>query len=270
MHPDKKQIIPVMPEAIANADGNKKQDCEINAAKRFIERLKKDHPRLGVIVVGDGLFSKAPMINQVLDKGMHFLFVAKPDDHTYMMEWLEAFEQLSQHDSCDDKNRHHRYTYANKVPLNGQKDAPEVNYIYYELCNEKGKVTYRNSWVTDIEVTEKNVSKLVKGGRCRWKIENECFNTLKNQGYLLEHNFGHGKYNLSHNMYLLTLLAFFFHQIFELSDPAYQLCREKYVAKRHLWETFRHLLQFFIFESWNDVMIKAMHGREDIILILKE
>ncbi|MFT5084069.1 MAG: hypothetical protein ACI9Y1_002121, partial [Lentisphaeria bacterium] len=77
-HPDKKQVIPVMPEPIANADGARKQDCEINAAKRFIKHLKRDHPRLGIIVVGDGLFSKAPMIDAVLREKMNFLFVAKP------------------------------------------------------------------------------------------------------------------------------------------------------------------------------------------------
>mgnify|MGYP003639814265 FL=1 len=75
MHPDKKQVIPVMPESIANADGHLKQDCEINAAKRFIKKLKTDHPRLGLIITGDGLFSKGPMIQQVLAEKMHFLFL---------------------------------------------------------------------------------------------------------------------------------------------------------------------------------------------------
>jgi len=57
-------------------------------------------------------------------------------------------------------------------------------------------------------------------------------------------------------MYLLTLLAFFFHQIFELSDPAYQLCRKSYVNKIALWETFRTLIIYFIFESWDDALRK--------------
>mgnify|MGYP003637869582 FL=1 len=157
----------------------------------------------------------------------------------------------------------------NDVPLNAKKDAPLVNYILYELTNEKGKITYRNSWVTDIEINDSNAERLAKGGRCRWKIENECFNTLKNQGYCLEHNFGHGKKNLSHNMYLLTLLAFFFHQIFELSDPAYQLCRRSLVSKRLLWETFRVLIRYFIFESWNDLMLKLMSGRGGIPFLSK-
>ena len=270
MHPDKKQVIPTMPEAIANGDGSNKQDCEINAAKRYLKKLKTDHPRLGIVIVGDGLFSKAPMIEQVLNEKLNFLFVAKPDDHKYMMEWLEAYDRLPQVTSTDIKGRKHHYTYVNKVPLNGQKDAPQVNYIHYELTNEKGKVTYKNSWVTSVVVSDSNVVRLAKGGRCRWKIENECFNTLKNQGYHLEHNFGHGKQHLSHNMYLLTMLAFFYHQIFELTDPAYQLCRRSLATKRLLWETFRVLIRYFIFETWNDLMLKLMSGRGGIPALSKE
>ncbi|VAX23616.1 hypothetical protein MNBD_IGNAVI01-3169 [hydrothermal vent metagenome] len=269
MHPDKKQIVPVMPEPIANGDGQKKQDCEINAAKRFIRKLKADHPRLGMIITGDGLFSKGPMIRQVLDEKMHFLFVAKPADHKYMMDWIAGFDSLSQVVSTDLKGRGHKYTFVNQVPLNAKEDAPLVNYIHYELSNESGKVTYRNSWVTDIKVSEANVVRLAKGGRCRWKIENECFNTLKNQGYCLAHNFGHGKRHLSHNMYLLTLLAFFYHQIFELSDPAYQLCRRSLVSKKDLWGRLRVLIQYFIFDSWNDLMLKLMVNRGGIPFLSK-
>tara|TARA_R110002072_G_C7913700_1_gene530546 strand:- start:172 stop:1506 length:1335 start_codon:yes stop_codon:yes gene_type:complete len=269
MHPDKKQVIPVMPEPIANSDGSKKQDCEINAAKRFIKKLKKDHPRLDIVITGDGLFSKSPMVNLTRSEGMHFLFVAKPDDHKYMMEWLDAFACLPEVISIDIKGRTHQYQYMNNVPLNGRDDASLVNYIYYRISDKNGKVIFKNSWVTDIEVTDLNVSKLAKGGRCRWKIENECFNTLKNQGYMLNHNFGHGKNNLSHNMYLLTLLAFFFHQIFELSDPAYQACRKSFVAKKSLWEAFRWLVSYFIFADWNDLMLKAMDGRGGISSLSK-
>ena len=103
VHPDKSQVIPVMPEAIANTDGSKKQDCEINAAKRFITKLKKDHPQLGVIITADGLFSKGPMVRLVQAEGMSFLFVAKPDDHVYMMEWINGFDRLPEVVSVDER-----------------------------------------------------------------------------------------------------------------------------------------------------------------------
>jgi hypothetical protein len=269
-HTDKRQVIPVMPEPIANSDGDKKQDCEINAAKRFIKKLKQDHPKLGFIIVGDGLFSKTPMINAVVSEGMHYLFVAKPKDHTYMMEWLGEFCSLPEVEIRDERGRIHRYRYKNAVPLNGSASATLVNYIHYDLTNEAGKVTFKNSWVTDIEINDSNVVQLAKSGRSRWKIENECFNTLKNQGYSLNHNFGHGKEHLSHNMYLFTLLAFYFHQIFELSDPAYQLCRKTFVSKTMLWNEFRVVIRYFIFDSWNDVMLKLMSGLGGIPFLSKK
>jgi len=262
-HPDKRQVIPVMPEPISNLEnGFKKQDCEINASKRFLQRLRADHPRLNLIIVGDGLFSKGPMIAEVLSHQFHFLFVAKPNDHKYMMEWLDAFDGLPTVEQMGLKGKVYRYTYQNNIPLNGLADARKVNYIKLEIIHEDGKVTYRNSWVTDIHVDELNVVSLAKGGRSRWKIENECFNTLKNQGYSLNHNFGHGNKHLSHTLYLLTLLAFFYHQIFELTDPDYQLCRHELVSKRHLWEVFRNCIRFFILNSWDEVMLKLMDEKD--------
>jgi len=270
MHPDKKQVLPVMPEAIQNTDGNSKQDCESKAAKRFVEKLKQTHPRQGFIIAGDGLMSHQPMMETVIDNGMHCLFVAKPGDHQYLFEWVEAFEQLPCIELTDQKGRVHQYRWKNDVPLNGRADALRVNYIDYSLINEKGKRTYHNSWVTDLEVTQTNIVALAQAGRCRWKIENECFNTLKNQGYYIEHNYGHGQQYLSYNMYLLTLLAFYFHQIFELTDGAYQACRKKYGSKRFLWEQLRSVINFFIFKSWETLLNYLLSPKEEIKIGFKK
>lgn len=254
MHPDQKQVLPVMPEAIKNTDGTKKQDCESNAAKRFINNLRKAHPRQKFMICGDGLMSHQPMIETTVDNGMHYLFVAKPGDHKYMTEWLNAFCSLPTTEYIDDKGRTHIYTWQNKVPLHGGANAIEVNWFQYQLRNEQGKITYTNSWVTDIDITASNVEHMTKAGRCRWKIENECFNTLKNQGYHLEHNYGHGQKNLSYNMYLLTLLAFYFHQIFELTDGVYQACRASFGSKSHLWENFRATIRILVVDDWAHLM----------------
>lgn len=254
MHPDKKQVLPVMPEAIQNTDGTDKQDCESNAAKRFIAHLKKAHPRQSFTICGDGLMSHQPMIETIKDHGMHYLLVAKPGDHKYLFEWVNEFSEVPSLEIIDDKGRTHRYRWKNAVPLHGEAHAVNVNFLEYHLINAQGKVTYRNSWVTDFPVSEHNIISLVRAGRCRWKIENECFNTLKNQGYYIEHNYGHGKKHLSYNMYLLTLLAFYFHQIFELTDGVYQACRKKLVSKRYLWEVLRGKIREIIFESWEQLM----------------
>jgi hypothetical protein len=262
MHPNKQQVIPLMPEEIRNTDGAVKQDCETNAGKRLIRAIKKDHPRLGLIIVGDDLFSRQPFIFDVLSAGMHYFFVAKPNSHVYMMEWIEAYDEINEIRLKDAKGRVHVYEWVNNVPLNGNKDAIYVNYFLYRIISEDSrgneKVHYRNSWVTDLRITRNNVVTFVRGARCRWKVENECFNTLKNQGYYIEHNYGHGWKNLCFNFFLLTLLAFYFHQIFELTDPLYQACRNKFGSKTDLWEALRSYIRILVFETWEHLLDFAL------------
>jgi hypothetical protein len=62
IHPDRREVIPLMPEPIVKHDGTDKNDCERNAAKRFIAKLRQDHPHLQVIVTEDSLSSNAPHI----------------------------------------------------------------------------------------------------------------------------------------------------------------------------------------------------------------
>jgi hypothetical protein len=254
MHPEMRQVIPLMPEEIYNTDGATKQDCEINAAKRLLPKLRKAHPQLGIIMTGDDLFSRQPIIEDTIAARMHYIYVAKPSSHKYLLEWLTTYPELNKLEITDPKKEVcHVYEWMNTVPLHGGEDAIKTNYLSYQMFtkNKKGKdiIGYQNSWVTDIDITEDNVQTLVKGGRCKWKIENECFNTLKNQGYCIDRHYGHGE-NLSFNFYLLTLIAFAFHQVFELTDKLYQVCRQHFGSKRHLWENLRANLRIFIFSSW--------------------
>jgi len=263
MCPGVKQVIPLMPEEIRNTDGQEKQDCEVNAAKRLLPAIKKDHPRLNLIVAGDGIYSKQPMVEETLDKNWSFIFVAKPDDHVVMYRHLEN-RTMDKKTVVDEKSgKIHVYEWTNEVPLNGNKETVIVNYFRYKIIstdkNGKEKITYSNYWVTDIEINNANVEQLVRCGRCRWKIENECFNTLKNQGYNIEHNYGHGKQNLCFNFLLLTLIAFLFHQVLELTDSLYQAVRKKMGSKRKMWETLRAYIQIIIFDSWEHLLDFTLH-----------
>ena len=66
-------MIPLAPEAIQNTDGTEKQDCEINAGKRLIKKVRKTHPKLKIIVGGDDLFSNQPFIDELKAAGMSFI-----------------------------------------------------------------------------------------------------------------------------------------------------------------------------------------------------
>jgi len=197
---------------------------------------------------------------------MSFVLVAKPLDHKILMEWVGEQRQLKEVKRLevkDEQNRLHIYEWINNVPLNGNKDTVWVNYLEYWL-EVNGKTTYHNSWVTDIEIDKNNIVELVKVGRCKWKIENETFNTLKNQGYHIEHNFGHGKKHLSINFFLLNLLAFFMHQIFEIADKLYQKSRQAFSSKAEMWNNLRSAIRFFIFPDW-ETLLQRLLGLEEFL-----
>jgi hypothetical protein len=264
MKPGRRQVIPLAPEEIRNTDGHKKQDCEINAGKRLLKKIRNSHCKLRIIINGDSLYSKQPFIEELQLGRMSYILVAKPGDHKILMEWVEEQRQLnevSRLEIRDLKNRLHVFEWINNVPLNGNENTPWVNYFEYWLINE-GKTTYHNSWVTDIAIDDKNIGELVKAGRCKWKIENETFNTLKNQGYHIEHNFGHGKKHLSYNFFLLNLLAFFMHQIVELSDRLYQKCRKAFSSKEELWNSLRNVIRVLIFPDWETLLQRVLKPSE--------
>jgi hypothetical protein len=98
----------------------------------------------------------------------------------------------------------------------------KVNWLAITLTNAKGEVTYRNSFVTNLPVTETNVAELTTAGRARWQIENGTFNVVKTTDYNLEHNFGHGKNNLAAVLATLNLLAFTFHPMAEMTEDFWQ------------------------------------------------
>jgi hypothetical protein len=187
---------------------------------------------------------------------MSFILVAKPSDHKILFEWVNELSALGQGGRMqltDDKGRRHHYRWVNQVPLNGEPNASQVNFFEYWLERDQ-KVTYHNSWVTDLAASRDNVVELVQGGRARWKIENETFNTLKNQGYHIEHNFGHGQQHLSMNFFVLNLLAFFIHQILELCDRGYQYCRSKFSSRQEYWNNLRIVIHMMLFRDYEHLL----------------
>lgn len=228
---------------------------------RSIERkIRESHPKLDIIICGDGLYSDQPFIHMITKERMHYILIAKPGDHKILMEWVNEQRQLGEvlhKEVIDKKGRKHIYEWINKVPLNGNEDTLWVNYFEYWII-DKGRVTYHNSWVTDLLISEENAVEMVKAGRCRWKIENEGFNTLKNHGYHIEHNFGHGKKHLSMNFFLLNLLAFFMHQIFQLTDKTYQRCRAKFSSRREFWNCLRSVFRILLFPDWESLLFKVI------------
>lgn len=262
VHPKLSQVIPLCPEQVRNTDGTEKQDCETNAAKRLLWKLNETHPKLPLIIIADSLYSNTPMIREIRSLGNHYVLVAKPDDHKLLMEWVNGLRPLNEvmrMEYPDRKGRTHVYEWASEVPLSGNKDAPSVNYFEYWMKNGE-RTIYHNSWVTDLPLDDECIEEMVRIGRSRWTIENEVFNTVKNHGYHIEHNYGHGCKNLSFNFFLLNMIAFFLHQIFELTDRTYQWLRKNVGSKKNLWDHLRVACYMVVFPDWNDLLKRIAEG----------
>jgi len=90
----------------------------------------------------------------------------------------------------------HDFAWTSGLCLCESATDVKVNYLRYEQTDKKGVVT-RWTWITNLPLTARTVERVMRAGRSRWQIENETFNTLKNQGYHFEHNYGHGTQNAS-------------------------------------------------------------------------
>jgi hypothetical protein len=264
IHPDLREVIPLMPEPIVKQEGTAKNDCERNAAKRFLVKLRQDHPHLKFIVTEDSLSSNAPHIETLHEHGLHYILGVKEGDHAYLFKQVQAAEQAGHVTYYERHDRAagvvHRFRFVNDIPLNESRSDVRVNFIAYR---EMGKDKVQHfSWVTDLRVSKRNVYKLMRGGRARWKIENETFNTLKNQGYNFEHNYGHGEQNLSVVFATMMMLAFLVDQTQQLCCALFRAVWTKLGSKRLLWERMRALFYGYHLESMRELLEALFYGYE--------
>jgi hypothetical protein len=249
VHPDKKNVIPLCPEVILNQDGSTKNDCERNACKRFLENFRREHPHLKAILVEDGLSSTAPHIRMIEEHDLRYILGAKPGDHQYLFEQLDTNDETVDYEIRTANGHYHQFRFLNGASLNKSNVDLKTNVLEYRHTDPKGK-EINFSWVTNITLTTGNVLKIAEGGRARWKIENETFNTLKNLGYNFEHNYGHGKKYLSTVLCMLMMLAFLIDQVQEICCTLFQRCKKRAGTYRDLWQSMRTLFQYVKIADW--------------------
>ncbi len=260
VHPDFKTVIPLAPEPIIKQDGETKNDCERNAAKRFLAQVRQDHPDLPLIVVEDALSANGPHIRELIKHNMRFILGVKEGDHTFLFDYVAAAHQAGQTTEYEYREGgvRHRFHFINQVPLNASKQDLLVNFVqYWEIDGDR--IQYF-CWLTDFTLYKWNVSAIMRGGRARWKIENEAFNTLKNLGYHFEHNYGHGQQNLSVNFALLMMLAFLVDQVQELAWGLFQAVLGKEGSRKSLWDHIRALFYTLEFASMTDIFRALLYG----------
>jgi hypothetical protein len=246
-----------MPEPIMRQDGATKNDCERNAAKRFLYDLRQDHPTLPIVIVEDSLSSNAPHIQELQKHNLRFILGAKAGDHKFLFQYVaqERTAGRSTEFEIQEAGVTHRFHFVNQAPLNESHPELLVNFLEYWEITDQGEQHF--SWVTDITITQHNASALMRGGRARWKTENETFNTLKNQGYHFEHNFGHGQQHLSVIFAHLMMLAFLVDQIQEAACLLFQAALAKVGSKIRLWEKMRAYFLSIHFDTM-EMLYKAI------------
>ena len=262
IHPEQRAVIPLMPEPIMNRDGTDKNDCERNAAKRFVAKLRQDHPHLKFIVTEDSLSSNAPHIEILQAYDLHYILGVKEGDHASLFQQVQAAEHAGRVTAYERHDRAaglvHRFRFLNDVPLNASHAEVRVNFLeYWEMGQDK---VQHFSWITDLRVTTRNVFHLMRGGRARWKIDNETFNTLKNQGYHFEHNYGHGERHLSVVFAMLMMLAFLVDQAQQLCCALFRAVWLKLGSKRLLWERMRALFYTYALTSMRQLFEALLYG----------
>ena len=258
VHPDFKEVIPLCPEIIRKQDGETKMDCERNAIRRMLGKLRQDHPHMKFIVNEDALASNAPHIEDLEKYNIKYILGVKEGDHKFLFRFVDQAVENGEAVELvigDEKRKEvsHCFRIVYNAPLNKSNQDRRVTFVeYWETNPNKGKEQHF-SWITDLKITKENVVLFMRGARARWKIENETFNTLKNQGYQFGHNFGLGKQHLSEVFVLLMMLAFLVDQIQQLCCPLFQAAWKKCKTKRSLWEKVRSKFYDFQIETMEEL-----------------
>ena len=197
--PGQSRALPLPPEFVRPRDGTGKRDCGSRAARRWLARVGPSMVGLRPVHSGDDLYSRQPLCEAVQAAGGNFIFVCRPSSHRTLGEYLRGTElqEIRRTAGRGAAKRLHRYRWMADPPLRDSADALRVTWLEVGISRPGGRVTYRNGFVTDLDVTHDNVAEIAACGRARWRIGNETFNVPETNGYNLEHNFGHGRDGLA-------------------------------------------------------------------------
>jgi hypothetical protein len=270
VQPDSPQVLPLPPEFIVPQDGTEKQDCERAAAKRWLVRHQQRYPPQTLTLLGDDLYANQPLCQLIAQLHQQFfVFVCKPDSHVTLYQELALLDKVAGVTTQQVRYWTGRqaeiwtYRFANQVPLRAGADALPVNWFELTITHEKtGQLLFHNSWITNHLLCAQTVAPLARSGRTRWKVENETINVLKNHGYHLEHNFGHGHAHLANVLFTLNLLAFLTHTAQHLLNDAYRLLRDTLAVRRTFFNDLKALTRYLLFASWDDLFAFMLDGLE--------
>jgi len=274
---DKGLCLGTFTEWIENEKGYNKQDCETKACFRMIKKIKKVFPQLQICVLLDGLYAIEPVMKALDDAGFQWIIVFKEGRMPEVYNWIKkvqekrpltfAKEEIGKEIEVRRPRTHEERLKRKKAVNEKRIIKKEVTYGYgtyrhwspenkrnYNIitCTEKedGKQKCDYTWLHSdgINIDEKTVIDICKkGGRCRWKIENQGINVQKNGGYKLEHQYSRDE----NSMKIWTLLLYLAHIICQLIEKGSLIgnkIKEKYGTVKNLYLSMFEELNYLTFE----------------------
>ena len=236
-----KIVISIDTEFIENeSEDAGKQDCETNAAKRLLGRLKKDYPRLPVCIQADNLYETQPIMELCRKNGHKYIFTHKGTRQRTLDESYKLFKESTEYTEVTMIGKEKGAAgYVNSVEKTVEK-SEVANIFEYRYERTEGE-TVKFQWLTNIEITKKNLEELIEAARGRWKIENEGFNNQKNGIYDIEHLNSRDS-NAMKNHYLLTQISDIIMQIYLAWNPCFREIKQSIKnTSSTLLESFRGL-----------------------------
>lgn len=177
-----------------------KQDCEIKAFKRIAEKIKKEYPRLKIIISGDALYACKPVIDICKEKGWKYIIRFKEGAIPSLYKEFETIVVKA------NESTKANYEYVTKLDYQEEK----VNIIKYIEPKKQTEFVY----MTDLPITNKNIENSINLGRKRWKIENEGFNIQKNGTFDIGHLYSKNQEAIKVH-YLMIQIAHILRQLLE-------------------------------------------------------
>ena len=267
-------VISLASEWIENPTGEfKKQDCERKAFVRLAAKLKKQYPRLPICILADGLYPYENAFKVCEENGWKFIFVLKDGSLKTVQEELTLTRIRKPAIACYTAKGgwHIEEEYRYQTDIEYHKEYT-LNWIQCIETRNKMIPTKTASsppppeiscfeYVTNLKPDKENVRAIGYGGRLRWKIENEGFNTQKCGDYELEHKYCRTSYIGLKNYYTLLQIAHAINQLIEKGKCVSEILKSRPKETLHnLWNKLKHYMIFCLPDT-NDLQKYENHIR---------
>jgi len=223
--------ISIATEFIENPDEEvSKQDCELKAFYRLVKKLKKDFPQLSICLLLDGLYAAGPVFDICRDYSWKGIITFKegsmPDVYAEYMNLKSLFRETFK--EIKEGEVRQKFNWVTDI-------AYKEHSLNVLECNESkpGKENTRFVWLTNFKINQYNFQEMAKGGRLRWKTENEGFNIQKNGGYNLEHAYSEDELAVK-NFYVLLQIAHTINQLMEKGSLLKDQIKEAFGCIRNI------------------------------------